>query len=133
MNGPEFFMQHAGYRLLPPPLKTGDAVADADTLFSTALLLHTGAKKRLSQCWMVVTPDWTATSFKTLPEAGFRHDMERQAAIRDALTSGQPWVNLLLGLRKMTASDLFVTYDPLAVRRCSEDKVKTIDSTKGKC
>lgn len=32
MNGPEFFMYHAGLPLLPPPLKTGDAVADADTL-----------------------------------------------------------------------------------------------------
>ena len=56
MNGPEFFMQHAGYRLLPAQLKSSDPVDDADTLFATALPLHTGKTLRLSSCWMVITP-----------------------------------------------------------------------------
>lgn len=132
MNGPEFFMQHAGYRLLPPPLKTDDAVADADTLFGTALPLNTGKTLRFSSCWMVVTPAWTATSFKALPEASFRHDMERRTAIHDALRSGHPCVLLALGKRTMTARDVFVTYDPRATRLCSEGEVKTFDATREK-
>lgn len=132
MNGPEFFMQHAGYRLLPPPVKTGDPVKDADALFASALPLHTGKTLRLSSCWMVITPHWTATSFKAVPEAGFRHDMERKTAIQDALKSGHPSMLLALGKRTMAARDLFVTYDPRAARLCSEGAVKTFDATQEK-
>lgn len=94
MNGPEFFMRHAGYRLRPASRKTDDAVADANTLFSVSLPLNTGKTLRLSSCWMVVTPQWSATSFKAVAEAGFRPDMERKVAIEAALKSGEPCVLL---------------------------------------
>lgn len=132
MNGPDFFMQHAGYRLLPAQHKTGDTVDDANTLFSTALPLNTGKTLRLSSCWMVITPEWTATSFKALPETGFRQGMERKAAIQEALKAGQPCMLLALGKRTMAARDLFVTYDPRAARLCSEGEVKTFDATQEK-
>lgn len=132
MNGPEFFMHHAGYRLLPLERHTQNAVADADTLLSMSLPLHTGKTLRLSSCWMVVTCQWVATSFKTLPELGFRHDMERKKAIQAALKSGEPCMLLALGKRTMAARDLFVTYDPRAARLCSEGAVKTYDATQEK-
>lgn len=125
-------MQHAGYRLLPHGLKTSDPVNDADALFSTALPLHTGKTLRLSSCWMVVTPGSTATSFKAMPEAGFRQDMERKTAIRDALKTGQPCMLLALGKRTVTARDLFVSYDPRAARLCSAGEVTTFDATQEK-
>lgn len=132
MNGPAFFMRHAGYRLLPPEHRTDDPVADADTLFGLALPLHTGKTLRLSSCWMVVTPQWVATSFKTVPEAGFRHDLARPEAIRMALKSGEPCLLLALGKRTMAARDLFVTHDPRAARLCSEGEVRTFDATQEK-
>ena len=132
MNGPEFFMRHAGYRLLPSERHTQDAVADADTLLGLSLPLHTGKSLRLSSCWMVVTPQWVTTSFKALPEHGFRHDMERKTAIEAALKSGEPCMLLALGKRTMAARDLFVTYDPRAARLCSEGEVKTYDATQEK-
>lgn len=129
MNGPEFFMRHAGYRLLPAGRKTDDAVADTDTLFGVSLPLNTGKTLRLSSCWMVVTPQWAATSFKAVAEADFRHDMERKVAIEAALKSGEPCVLLALGKRTMAARDIFVTYDPRAARLCSEGEVKTFNAT----
>jgi hypothetical protein len=132
MNGAEFFMRHAGYRLLPSELKTDDPVRDADQLFSLSLPLHTGKTLRLSSCWMVITPQWVATSFKTLPEAGFRSDMERKTAIHTALKSKVPCMVLALGKRTMTARDLFVTYDPRATCMCSQGEARTYDATKEK-
>jgi hypothetical protein len=132
MNGPEFFMQHAGYRLLDPARRTSDPVIDADILFGISLPLNTGKVLRLSSCWMVITPDWVATSFKAVSDAGFRADMERKDAIRDALKSGGPCMLLALGKRTMAARDLFVTYDPRAARLCSPGEVKTFDATQEK-
>ncbi len=132
MNGAEFFMRHAGYRLLPSDLKTDDPVHDADKLFGLALPLHTGKTLRLSSCWMVVTPQWVATSFKALPQTGFRPDMERKVAIDTALKSKEPCMVLALGKRTMTARDLFVTYDPRATRMCRQGEAKTYDATKEK-
>jgi hypothetical protein len=132
MNGPEFFMRHAGDRLLPAARRTGDAVADAETLFSLSLPLHTGKTLRLSSCWMVVTTQWVATSFKAAPDAGFRRDLERQAAILQALKRTDPCMLLAIGKRTMAARDLFVTYDPRAARLCSEGAVKTFDATQEK-
>ncbi len=132
MNGPDFFMRHVGYRLLPPDQHTKDAVTDANRLFGLSLALHTGKSLRLSSCWMVVTPQWVATSFKTLTSLGFRHDMERKTAIQAALKSGEPCLLLALGKRTMAARDLFVTYNPRAARLCSEGEVKTFDATQEK-
>lgn len=132
MNGPEFFMRHAGYRLLLPAQKTNDPVNDADTLLGLSLPMHTGKSLRLSTCWMVITPHWVATSFKAIPQAGFRQDMGRKDAIDAALKSGEPCMLLALGKRTMAARDLFVTYDPRAARLCSENAVKTYDATKEK-
>jgi hypothetical protein len=39
MNGADFLMQHIGYRLLPKAMHTGDAVTDANALFSISLPL----------------------------------------------------------------------------------------------
>ena len=132
MNGPDFFMRHVGYRLLPPDQHTKDAVTDANRLFGLSLALHTGKTLRLSSCWMVVTPQWVATSFKALRSLGFRHDMERKTAIQAALKSGEPCLLLALGKRTMAARDLFVTHDPRAARLCSEGEVKTFDATQEK-
>jgi hypothetical protein len=132
MNGAEFFMKHAGYRLLPAGMSTGDAVDDARSLFSISLPLHTGSTLRLSSCWMVVTPQWVATSFKAMPETGFRLGGERAGAILDALRSGEPCLILALGKRTLEPRDLFVTYDPRATRMCSEGSTKTFDATKEK-
>lgn len=132
MNGPEFFMRHAGYKLLPPERQSRDEVKDASTLLSMSLPLHTGKSLRLSTCWMVITPQWVATSFKAIDQAGFRQDMERRGAIDAALKSGEPCMLLALGKRTMLARDLFITYDPRAARLCSEGSVKTYDATKEK-
>lgn len=132
MNGPEFFMRHAGYKLLPPERQTDDEVKDANTLLSMSLPLHTGKSLRLSTCWMVITPQWVATSFKAIDQAGFRQDIERKVAIDAALKSGEPCMLLALGKRNMSARDLFITYDPRAARLCSEGSVKTFDATKEK-
>lgn len=132
MNGPDFFMRHVGYRLLPPDQHTKDAVTDANRLFGLSLALHTGKTLRLSSCWMVVTPQWVATSFKALRSLGFRHDMERKTAIQAALKSGEPCLLLALGKRTMAARDLFVTHDPRAARLCSEGEVKTFDAAQEK-
>jgi hypothetical protein len=130
MNGPEFFMRNAGYRLLPPELATGDPVADADALFSISLPQSTGKTLRLSSCWMVITPSGVATSFKVVPEAGFKTDEERKVSIKSALKGSEPCMLLALGKRTMKAADLFVTYDPRAARLCSQGDTKTFDATK---
>lgn len=130
MNGADFFMAHAGYRLLPTADQTGDAVHDARRLFGLSLPLHTGGSLRLSSCWMVVTASWVATSFKASPQSGFRVGGERQAAILEALRSGSPCLILALGKRTVEPRDLFVTYDPRAVRFCSEGSTRTVDFTK---
>jgi hypothetical protein len=130
VNGAEFFMRHAGYRLLPQDRQTGDAVTDADCLLGLALPLNTGKTLRLSSCWMIVTPTWVATSFKALPSCGFRQDVEMAAARLDALRSGEPCMLLKLGKRTAAARDLFVTYDPRATRVCDAGHVETFDATR---
>lgn len=132
MNGAEFFMKYAGYRLLPGDKATGDAVEDARRLFGMSLPLHTGSTLRLSSCWMVITSQWTATSFKALPETGFRIGGERAASMVEALQSGEPCLVLALGKRTMEPRDLFVTYDPRATRLCSEGSTRTLDATQEK-
>lgn len=132
MNGPAFFMKYAGYKLLPKALCSDDPVTDADTLFGIALPLHTGKTLRLSSCWMVVTPSWVETSFKATPQTGFKVGGERQAAIVKALHEREPCLILALGKRTMAARDLFVTYDPRAVRYCSQGATRTQDATKEK-
>lgn len=132
MNGAEFFMQYAGYTLLPADKRSDDPVADAGLLFSLSLPLNTGSTLRLSSCWMVVTPSWVATSFKAPASTGFRVGGERAQAILDALKSGEPCLLLALGKRTLEPRDLFVTYDPRATRLCSEGSTKTFDATKEK-
>jgi len=132
MNGAEFFMRHAGYRLLPTEMATGDAVDDANTVLGISLPQHTGKFLRLSSCWMVITPNGVATSFKALPSTGFDTAIDRRTAMLTALKSGEPCMLLLLGKRTMTARDLFVTYDPRAARECSQGHTKTYDATKEK-
>ena len=132
MNGAEFFMKFAGYKLLPKEMHSDDPVTDADALFGVALPLHTGKTLRLSSCWMVVTPSWVETSFKATPDTGFKVGGERQAAISRALAEKDPCLILALGKRTMAARDLFVTYDPRAVRYCSEGSTRTQDATKEK-
>jgi hypothetical protein len=132
MNGPEFFMKYAGYKLLPKAKATGDPVADAELLFRTSIPLSTGSTKRPSSSWWVVTPDWVATSFKVLSETGFRLDLKKADAIRMALKSAQPCLMLKLGKRTLEPRDLFVTYDPRAARLCSEGEHSTFDATQEK-
>lgn len=132
MNGAEFFMRYAGYKLLPADQHTVDPVSDAARLFGLSLPLNTGSTLRLSSCWMVITPSWVATSFKASPETGFRVGGERSQAFKDALKSGEPCMLLALGKRTLEPRDLFVTYDPRATRLCSEGQTKTFDATKEK-
>ena len=132
MNGPEFFMKYAGYTLLPSERVSGDPVDDAKTLFQISLPQNQGSFLRLSSCWMVVTPDWVATSFKVMPETGFRLDLKRPEAIRLALKSGQPCMILALGKRTLEPRDMFVTYDPRATHMCSEGETKKYDATQEK-
>jgi hypothetical protein len=132
MNGAEFFMQHAGYKLLPAHLHTSDPVSDAAELLGMSLPLNTGKSLRLSSCWLVVTPQWTATSFKAEPSAGFQMGLERATAILAALKSGHPCMLLALGKRTLEPRDLFVTYDPRATQLCSQGERKTYDATKEK-
>lgn len=129
MNGPEFFMKHAGYKLLPKELHTHDAVADAAVLFSMSIPQSQGSVLRLSSCWFVITAEWVATSFKVLPSTGFQTGLKRPDAIRKALKSAQPCLIMALGKRTVEPRDLFVTYDPRAVRMCSEGSTKTYDAT----
>lgn len=132
MNGPEFFMRHAGHKLLPPEMVSGDPVKDADTVLSINLPQHTGKVLRLSSCWMVITPQGVATSFKAHPSTGFDTAAEKHVATLAALRSGEPCMLLALGKRTMTARDLFVTHDPRAARVCSQGSTKTYDATKEK-
>lgn len=132
MNGAEFFMRYAGYRLLPAELVTGDAVDDANTVLRSNHPVRTGTKSRFASLWMVITPNGVATSFKALPSTGFDTAIDRKTAMLTALKSGEPCMLLLLGKRTMTARDLFVTYDPRAARECSQGHTKTYDATKEK-
>lgn len=129
MNGPEFFMKHAGYKLLPKEMHTDDEVVDASLLFSMSIPQSQGTFLRLSSCWLVATEEWVATSFKVLPSTGFRSDLKRPDAIRMALKSKKPCLIMALGKRTVEPRDLFVTYDPRAVRMCSEGSTKTYDAT----
>lgn len=132
MNGPEFFMRYAGYRLLPTGRHTDDPVADAQSLFGMSLPQHTGSTLRLSSCWMVITPQWVATSFKAISETGFRLGLERPTAIKEALQSAEPCMILALGKRALAPRDLFVTYDARLTRLCDAGASRTIDATKEK-
>lgn len=132
MNGPEFFMKHAGYSLLPKDRATGDPVIDAEALFQISIPLSTGQSLRLSSSWWVVTPEFVATSFKVKVETGFRQDLTKPEAIRIALKSGQPCILLALGKRTLEPRDLFVTYDPRSARLCSEGKFSNFDATQEK-
>jgi hypothetical protein len=127
-------MQYAGRKLVAPDKLTGDAIKDANTVLTMSLPLYTGKSLRLSSCWMVITPGGVTTSFKADPSTGFDTSgtVSRADAINAALKSGEPCMLLALGKRTMTARDLFVSYDALAARLCSEGEVKTYDATKGK-
>lgn len=132
MNGAEFFMKYAGYKLLPKVKATGDPVNDADLLLRTSIPLSNGSSLRLSSSWWVVTPDWVATSFKVLTETRFRLDLKKTEAVRMALKSAQPCLMLALGKRTLEPRDLFVTYDPRSARLCSEGQYSTFDATQEK-
>jgi hypothetical protein len=132
MNGPEFFMKYAGYKLLPKDKVAGDPVDDAETLFQISLSLSTGQSLRISSSWWVITPDFLATSFKVQNDTGFRLDLTRQQAIRTALKSGQPCMLLALGKRTLKPRDMFVTYDPRATYLCDAGKSKIYDATQEK-
>ena len=129
MNGADFFMQHIGYRLLPKAMHTGDAVTDANALFSISLPLHTGKTLRLSSSWWVITPNATYTSFKAMPDTGVIAGQVRQAVISSALKAGLPLLILVINKSPIYARDLFVTYDPRATRYCSDGGLRTVDST----
>jgi hypothetical protein len=107
----------------------GDAVTDANALFSISLPLHTGKTLRLSSCWWVITPDATYTSVKAIPETGAIQGQLRQAVILSSLKTGLPLLILAIGKSPIYARDLFVTYDPRATRYCSDRSLRTVDST----
>ena len=132
MTGPEFFMKYAGWKLLPEEFRTGDAVADAADLFTRQLPHIKGSTQRFSSIWMVVTPRWVATSFKVTAAAAFRTDLKKPDAIHMALKEETACLYLDLGKRTLKPADLFVTYDPRALRKCSQGKTKTTDHTKEK-
>jgi hypothetical protein len=48
MNGPEFFMRHAGFKLLSAGLRTEVAVADAQALFGISIEQIQGSVLRLA-------------------------------------------------------------------------------------
>ena len=126
-------MKHAGYKLLPQELATDDAVNDAQVLFKISLPQNQGSTlRRLSSCWLVVTPEWVATNFKVMPETGFRTDLKRTEAIRLALKSGHPCMILKLNKRTLVPRDMFVTYDARATRECSQGVTRTYDATQEK-
>lgn len=64
-----------------------------------------------------------------LPSTGFQTGLKRPDTLRMALKSGQPCLIMALGKRTVEPRDLFVTYDPRAVRMCSEGSTKTYDAT----
>jgi hypothetical protein len=132
MNGAEFFMLHAGKRMLPLEELTGDHIADCNSLLGRSLPLNTGKDLRFSSCWMVVTPSWVATSFKALPQTGFDLSKTWAQARKEALQSGEPCLIIKVGKRSLRAQDLFVTYDPRATRICDASKCETMDITKAK-
>lgn len=130
MNGPEFFMRYAGRHLVGPETLTGDAVVDCDMVLTISHQLNTGKTLRLSSCWMIITPSGVTTSFKAMPSTGFDTTTDKKTAKLKALKSGEPCMLLELGKRSTAARDLFVTYDPRAVRVCQQGQSKTTDFTK---
>jgi hypothetical protein len=135
MNGAEFFMEHAGYKLLPPGSRSDDVIADAEAVLGMSLPLYVAGKTlRLSSCWMVITPDAVTTSFKAHHSSGFDTSgkLDFKAAVRAAAGTGKPFMVLQLGKRSTAARDLFVSYDTRAVRMCGQGETQTINMKEDK-
>ena len=131
MNTFDFFNQNFGRHLTE---QTGNALADAQTALSKNHELLTGKASRLSSGWGIVRPSRSSlqlgvrcTGIDIVGNTVSRF----QAFIADLLAwNNEPRIYLTFDKRPVPIANLFVTYDPRAVRICSAKGVETFDFTK---
>ena len=131
MNTFDFFNDNFGRHLTPT---TGNALADAQTALSMNHELLTGKASRLSSGWGIVRPGRSSlqlgvkcTGIEIVGNTVSRF----QAFIADLKAwKNEPRIYLMFDKRPVPIANLFVTYDPRAVRICSAKGVETFDFTK---
>ena len=132
MNAPEFFVKHFGKKVWADVALTGDYIKDCRTMLRSSAWLSTGVQKRFSSAWAVITEDWTQTSFKVDDRAGIQSTMKHQDAVKAAMATGKPFLYLMLGMKSTVAEDLYLTYDPRALRVCGQGEVETVNTKEHK-
>lgn len=127
MNAATFFVKHFGVKVWPDLELTGDDVTDTRTMLGTAAKLQTGASLRMQQCWAVITPAWTQTSFKVQDRPSILATLSMREAVLSASQTNDPFLWLSLGMKSTTVEDFYLTADKRAVRKCMQGEVQTIN------
>ena len=130
MNTFEFFNQNFGRHLTP---QTDSLLIDAQTALSMNHNLLTGKASRLSSGWAIVRPSRSSLQLG-VDCSGIEivgNTVSRfQAFIADLQAwRNEPRIYLVFDKRPVPIANLFVTYDPRAVRICSAKGVETFDFT----
>ena len=125
----DFFNQNFGRFLTK---QTGNAAADAQRALSSGHAMKKGGfPQRIASGWAIVRPDRPTMQFE-LAAAGIEFSrLTRYEAFQAELDAwdGSPRVFIEFDKKPVPIQNLFVTYDPRAVRICSPKGVETFDYT----
>ena len=127
----DFFNKNFGCHLTK---QTDNALADAQTALSMNHQLLTGKVSRLASGWAIIRPGGSSLQLGVkcsgITIAG--NTVSRfEAFIADLQAwKNEPRIFLMFDKRPVPIANLFVTYDPRAVRICSPKGVETFDFTK---
>ena len=125
----DFFNQNFGRYLTE---QTGSAAADAQRALSSGHAMKKGGgRQRIASGWAIVRPNRSTMQFE-LATTGIAYSrLTRYEAFQAELDGwdGSPRVFIEFDKKPVPIQNLFVTYDPRAVRICSPKGVETFDYT----
>ena len=126
----KFFNDNFGRHLTT---QTGNAPADAQRALSSGHVMKKGgAPQRIASGWAIVRPGKPTMQFE-LAAAGIEYSkLTRYEAFLAELENwdGTPRMFIEFDKKPVPVSNLFITYDPRAVRICSPKGTETFDYTK---
>ena len=126
----KFFNDHFGRYLTA---QTGNPAVDAQRALSRGHAMKKGGDpQRISSGWAIVRPSAPTMQFDLAADGiGYSRQTRYEAfgAELDAW-DGTPRIFIVFDKKPVPVNNLFVTYDPRAVRICSHKGVETFDYTK---
>lgn len=125
----EFFNSNFGRHFVE---QTGDAIADARAVLSGGHAMKKGGTaQRISSGWAIVRPGRSVLQMKFAATGVDYANEDRYTAFLAELQAwdGKPRILLTFDKKPIPVGNMFVTYDPRAVRICSPTGVETFDFT----